>query len=167
MPNLIVIFAFFISDQKYTFWVDLVQKIKIVSFSRNLVARLIWICRINFSVFNWKYPFWANLAKKIKIGSSGLNLSPRLILICRIQWCCSFFFPVQLDQQVLSKESIWHYEVKDFVVLSLGTEKCYGENKKEHSNTACNANVYLFSLVAYAAYCLFFVKCFIYYWKAI
>ena len=36
---------FAVLDQKYPFWVNLVQKIKIVSFSWNLVLRLIQICR--------------------------------------------------------------------------------------------------------------------------
>ena len=31
---------------KYPFWVNLVQKLKIISLSRNLVLRLIQICRI-------------------------------------------------------------------------------------------------------------------------
>ena len=34
-------------DWKYTFWPNLVQEIKIVSLSWNLVTRLIRICRIN------------------------------------------------------------------------------------------------------------------------
>ena len=39
---------FYLFDQKYLFWVNLVQKIKTVSLSWNLVPRLIWICRIQW-----------------------------------------------------------------------------------------------------------------------
>ena len=38
--------AYFVFDWKFPFWVNLVQNLKIVSFSRNLVYRLIQICRI-------------------------------------------------------------------------------------------------------------------------
>ena len=72
-------------------------KIKILSLSWNLVARLIRICRIQcamviftFSVLHRKYPFWANLVPKFKIVSLSWNL-PRLIRICRIHRRCSFF----------------------------------------------------------------------------
>ena len=42
-----VVSTFPVLDQKYPFWANLVQKIKIVSFSWNLVPRLIWICKFN------------------------------------------------------------------------------------------------------------------------
>ena len=41
MDNSMVIFNFSIFDWKYPFWVNLVQKFKIVSLSGNLVPRLI------------------------------------------------------------------------------------------------------------------------------
>ena len=53
MENSMVIFNFSIFDWKYPFWVNLVQKFKIVSLSGNLVPRLIWICRIQW----WYSPF--------------------------------------------------------------------------------------------------------------
>ena len=37
---------FFVFDRKYPFWANLVQKVKIISLSWNLVARLIRTCRI-------------------------------------------------------------------------------------------------------------------------
>ena len=39
---------FFVSDRKYPFWENLVQNIKIVILSWNLIPRLIWICRIQW-----------------------------------------------------------------------------------------------------------------------
>ena len=45
---------------KCIFWVNLVQKLRIISLSWNFVPRLIQICRIPW----WCSPFWANLVKK-------------------------------------------------------------------------------------------------------
>ena len=44
MQNPVVIFL----ERKYPFWVNLLQKIKIVSLFRNLLPRLIRICRIQW-----------------------------------------------------------------------------------------------------------------------
>ena len=46
MQNSMVMFSFFVFDRKYPFWANLFQKVKIISWSWNLVARLIWICWI-------------------------------------------------------------------------------------------------------------------------
>ena len=48
MQNSMVMFNFFVFDRKYRFWVNLVQKVKIISWSWNLVARLIRICIIQW-----------------------------------------------------------------------------------------------------------------------
>ena len=45
MQNSMVVFSFSVLDWKHIFSADLIQKVKIVSLSRNLVLRLIWICR--------------------------------------------------------------------------------------------------------------------------
>ena len=42
------LFTFSALDRKYPFWANLVQKIKIVSLSLNLVPKLIRICRIQW-----------------------------------------------------------------------------------------------------------------------
>ena len=56
-------------DWKYLFWVNLVQKLKNVSLSWNLVLRLIQICRIfTFSVLHWKYLFGQIWSKKPKLS---------------------------------------------------------------------------------------------------
>ena len=92
-----MLFSFFVFEWKYPFWANLVQKVKVISWIWNLVARLIRICRIQwycslFFVFQWKYPFWTNFVQKIKIVTWSWKLVPTLIRICRIQWWCSFFF---------------------------------------------------------------------------
>ena len=97
---------FSVLDREHTFRANLVQKIKIVSLSWNLVPRLIWTCTVQwwcwfFSVFDPKYVFWANLTQKSKICSLNWSLVPRLIRIWRIQWWCSFF--VAFDR----KDSFW------------------------------------------------------------
>ena len=79
MQNSMVMFSFFVIDQKYPFWANLVQKVKIVSLSWNFVPTLIWTCTIqwwcSFFVFDRKCPFWANLVQnkncqfKLKFGT--------------------------------------------------------------------------------------------------
>ena len=95
MQNSVVVFSFSVLDRKNPFWANLVQKIKIVSLSWNLVPRLIRILEFNgdlhFFFFYWKHPFWANLVQKFKIVCLNWNLLSRLIRICRIQWWCSLF----------------------------------------------------------------------------
>ena len=96
VQNSVVMFTFSVFNWNYPFWANLVQKIKIVSLSWNLVPKLIrkyriqWHCSF-FFVLVRKHPFWANLVQKIKLVSLSWNLVPRLIRICRTQWCCSRF----------------------------------------------------------------------------
>ena len=56
-----VLLTFFVSDEKHTFWENLVQKIKIVSLCWNLVHRIIRISKI---------PWWCSLFS----FSTGNNL---------------------------------------------------------------------------------------------
>ena len=66
-------------DWKYIFWVNLVQKLKIISLSWNFVTRLIQICRIpwwySLFCFRLEIQFWANLIQKIKIVSLSWNFA--------------------------------------------------------------------------------------------
>ena len=86
-----MIITFSVLDWKYPFWENLVEIIKIVSLSLNLILTLLRICRIQwwclffFSVLDQIYLFWANLLQKIKIVSLSWNLVIRLIQICRIK----------------------------------------------------------------------------------
>ena len=70
----------------YPIWTILVQKIKIVNLSWNLVLRLIWICRIQRWCSFYLFCTW-----KVKFVSLSWNLGPLLIRICRMQWCYWLF----------------------------------------------------------------------------
>ena len=64
-----MMFTFSVLDRKYTFWVNLVQKIKTINFSWNLLTRLIWICRtenwdVHFSSFWLKIPLLGKFSPK-------------------------------------------------------------------------------------------------------
>ena len=83
MQDSMVMFTFSVFDQKYPVWVNLVQKIKIVSLSRNLVPVLIWICRSQwwcslFSFLTENTFLGANFVHKIKIVSLSWNLVPTI-----------------------------------------------------------------------------------------
>ena len=76
-------------DWKYPFWVNLVQKLKNVSLSWNLVLRLIQICRMfTFFCFSLEIPFWANLVQKnqncqfeLKFGTyTNLNMKNLMVV---------------------------------------------------------------------------------------
>ena len=65
-------------DWKYLFWVNLVQKLKIVILSWNFVLTLIQMCRIpwlcSLFCFQPEIPFGTNLVQTIKIVSLSWNL---------------------------------------------------------------------------------------------
>ena len=118
MQKSIMVFIFSYLDWKYPFYANLVQKVKIVSLSWNLVARLIQIYRIQWwcslFVLNQKYLRWANLLQKFKIVSLRWNLVPRLICVCRIQcWYSVFSFLTRntLFGQFDSKNQIFLFKV--------------------------------------------------------
>ena len=74
------------------FWANLVQQIKIVSLSWNLVPRLFRIWRTQ-----WWFDFFCIRPETPFLGKFGptnqncRNLVPRLFWICRIQWWCWLF----------------------------------------------------------------------------
>ena len=75
MQNYIVIFIFSLLflDQESPFWANLLQKIKIVSLSRNLVPNLIQMGRFqwwySFIYFGLKVPFLGYFFQKIKLSA--------------------------------------------------------------------------------------------------
>ena len=83
-------------NRHHPLWANLLQNIKIVCLSWNLVSRLVGICRIqwwcSFYVLAWKYPFYKTLVRKIKIVSLIWNSVQSLIQISRIWRWSSFFF---------------------------------------------------------------------------
>ena len=66
MQNLVVVLTLFIFDQKNPFWVNLIQKIRTVSISWNLVHRLIRICIIQHFLHFWPEVFF--------LGKFGLKI---------------------------------------------------------------------------------------------
>ena len=76
MQNSMVMFTFSVFDQKYPFWGNLVQKVKIISWSWNLVPRLIRIYRIQcwcslFLFLMGNMLFGQILSKKLKLLVQG------------------------------------------------------------------------------------------------
>ena len=64
---------FSVLDQKYPFWVNLVQKIKI-QLKKSVDAEIWYRDQLEFAKFNgdihfsaldWKFPFWVNLVQNI------------------------------------------------------------------------------------------------------
>ena len=84
MQNLMMVFTFSVFHEKYPFCVNLVQKIKIISLSWNLVPILIWICKIQWwcSLFPFStrntFFFWGGGGRiSFKFVSLNWNLVPR------------------------------------------------------------------------------------------
>ena len=120
MQNSMMMFIFSVFDYKYPFWAHLFQKVKIISWSWNLGARLIWICRIKwcwslFLFLNGNILFAQIWSKKSKIISLSWNLVPALIGTWRIQWTCSLFLFLTgntLFWQIWSKKSNDQFKLK-------------------------------------------------------
>ena len=104
------------------FWINLVQKLKIISLSWNFVPRLIQICTIPWWCPKNQNPVKIKIwSKKIKIVSLSWNLVSRLIWIIGNQWWCSLFLFLTrktLIGQIWSEKSklsvkaeIWYQEI--------------------------------------------------------
>ena len=77
MQNSIVVFTFSVSEWKYSFWANLVQKVKIISWSWNLVARLIRICWIQ-----WCCSLFSFLTERTLLGQIWSKLSIFTVFFC-------------------------------------------------------------------------------------
>ena len=115
MQNSMAVFFSSVLDWKHPFWVSLAQKMKIVSFSWNLIHSLTQIWRTQrwcslFLFFN-DIPFYGKLVSKIKIFCWSWNLECRLIWLCKIQCWCSFIlfwtFFASIVQKILL--AFWWY----------------------------------------------------------
>ena len=88
-----VVFTFSIFDRNYPSWANLVQKIKFINLSWNLVPRVIRICTIQrwcwLFMFSTKNTLFGQIWSKKK--NCQFKLKPRLIRIFIIQLWCSFF----------------------------------------------------------------------------
>ena len=95
MQNSMSVFFTSVLGWKHPFWVNLVQEIKIVSFSWNLrhsltqIWRTQWWCSL-FLLFN-DTRFYGKFVSKYQNVCWSWNLEPRLIWKCKIRWLCSFF----------------------------------------------------------------------------
>ena len=92
MQNSMAVFFSSVLDWKHPFWVSLAQKMKIGSFSWNLINSLtqIWSGDVHSFYFLAILLLMANLFQKIKIVCWSWNLERRLIWICKIRCWCSF-----------------------------------------------------------------------------
>ena len=92
--NSMAVFFSSVLDWKHHFWVSLAQKMKIVSFSWNLIHSLtqIWSSVVMLSLFLFfnDIPFYGKFVSKIKIVCWSWNLERRLIWLCKIRCWCSF-----------------------------------------------------------------------------
>ena len=94
MHNSMEMFFSSVLGWKHPFWVSLAQKMKIVSFSWNLIHSLTQIWRAQWwcslFLFLMILLFMANLFQKITIVFWSWNLECGLIWICKIRCWCSF-----------------------------------------------------------------------------
>ena len=96
MHNSVMLFTFFIFDQKWPFWANFVQIVKIVSLRWNLVPRLIPIWEIQrscslfffFFFFFWlEVPFWAEISsKKSKLSVWSRTLTFQTKMCYLLHW---------------------------------------------------------------------------------
>ena len=92
MQNSMVMFIFFVFDRKYPFWANFAQKVKIISWNWNLVARLIRIWRIQWwcsfflflignTLFGQIWSKKSNYQLKLKFGSqTNSNMQNSMML---------------------------------------------------------------------------------------
>ena len=92
--NSIVIFTFSVLDQKYTFWANLVQKLKSICSRGNLVFRLIQVCRFRWyffvmlcmgnSTFSQIWSIKSKCIFKMKLGAQTNSnmLDSKVMFIC-------------------------------------------------------------------------------------
>ena len=125
MKNSTVMFTLSVFEQKYPFYGNLFQKIKIICWSWNLEFRLIRICRIRrwfsfYSFLYWKYPFWVTSDQKIQIVSLSWNLVPRLFWRCKIWYWGSFFYFKPFFASFVQKinSAFWCYLINFRAVFS-------------------------------------------------
>ena len=111
IQNSMVLFFYSVFDWKYPFWANLVEKVKIISWSWNLVVRLIRICRIQ-----WCNGFWVEIPYLGKFGPKNQNCHFKLkfgtytnLSLQNSMWCSFFLFLIgnTLFGQIWTKKSNW------------------------------------------------------------
>ena len=103
MQNSTVMFTFSVSEWKYPVWANLVQKIKIISLSWNLVPTVIRICRVQ-----WWCPLFLFLIRNTLFGQIWLKLKFRIYTYSNMM--CTFF---------VRKCPVWDNLVQKLKIVSL------------------------------------------------
>ena len=116
----VMMFTFSAFYQKYPFWVNLVQKVKIISLSWNLVSTLIRICRIQWccSLFHFRteIPFLGkfgsksqNYQFKLKFGNyTNSNMQISVMMFTFSAFYQKYPFWVNLVQKVKIISLSWN-----------------------------------------------------------
>ena len=78
MQNSMVMFILSVFDWKYPFWANLVQKVKIISLSWNLVPRLIRVCRIQWWYSLFLFLIGNTLVRQIWSKKSKLSVEAEI-----------------------------------------------------------------------------------------
>ena len=140
MQNSMVVFTFFVFKGKYPFQANLVQKIKIITLSRNLVAALIRICRIqwrsllfSFSNINTLFgQIWSknqNFQFKAKLATqtnSNMQNSMAVFTFFIFNQNCQYLqFKVKFDTQT---NSIIHNSMAVFTFFVLDQKQSFWTN---------------------------------------
>ena len=109
MKNSMALFIFFAFDQKYPFWVNLIQKIKTVSLIWNNLA--LWIIRLRIQwcctlfLFSTRNMLKSRIARGAYLHSAFIGNCPTLVI------CFSFIYQVDelfyLFLVLLSKMKTW------------------------------------------------------------
>ena len=114
MQNSMMLLSFFVFEWKYPFSTNLVQKIKIVTLSWNLVPTLIRTCRIQwwcsfFSfwskiIFLGKFsPNSENYQLKLKYGTyTNSNMQNSMMLFTFFEWKCPFLANLVQKVKIIS-----------------------------------------------------------------
>ena len=115
MQNSMALFFASVWGRKHPFWASLVQKMKIVSFSWNLIHSLTqiwrtqWWCSL-FLFFN-DTPFYGKFVSKNQNCVLKLKFGTQTNLTVQNSMVMLFFFCFRPSLQVLSKKSTWHIDV--------------------------------------------------------
>ena len=115
MLNSMMMFTFYVLDQKYPFWSknDFFFKMEIGIHPNSNMLNL--MVMFTFSISVRKCPFWANLVQNVKTVCLRWKLVPRIIKICWIRWGSSFvLFWIRntLSRKIGSKNQIYLFRME-------------------------------------------------------
>ena len=106
MQNSFVVFTFSVFDQKHTFWANLVQKIKIVSLSWNLISRKIGIDRIQWCCSFFQFSTGSTFSGKF--GPVNSNMQNSVVLFTFSGFEQQYLFCAHLLQKNKIVSLSWH-----------------------------------------------------------